>query len=521
MTNLSLPHVLSRPPHETTTRAAPSRLTSRIRVALMTILITAFVLRLTLLVLGGMADTSRATMPDTGRYERLANNLVTHGQFIHSDQTTGLVHVPLQAYRDQLGTLERVSPGNAPVTQEPTGWVYETFRTPGYAVYLAGFQAVLGTTDAARIAAIVGQIILGCISVWLVWRIALRMTQSPVGSLIAAGIVAVHPALLLQDNLLLSETLFTTLLLASVWLTFPVDGRPTYRRAALAGLCIGLSALVRPITIMLAPSLAFWLFFVGLLPAASGARRRHFAAAAVLAFVSALPMAGWMARNAEIGLGWRLSSVPQVNAWFYTAAHIDIAEAGGDLFNDWPAAVERQMATLQATVDERIASGEVIGESFDVFDVSKALAMERIAASPDTYGKLFARSVIKFSLDHSMGGMSKLLGYQWQPTGFGSQLLSGQLGAIPWSPGLVVALTWTGFNALIMLLSGIGLVVLIIRRRYGAMLLLLGVMTYFILATQTNGLERFRVPVIGIQAVLVAGLLSQRLTTEVTEDAEG
>jgi hypothetical protein len=54
----------------------------------------------------------------------------------------------------------------------------------------------------------------------------------------------------------------------------------------------------------------------------------------------------------------------------------------------------------------------------------------------------------------------------------------------------------------------LGCIALLFQRNVKTILLAGGIIFYFILTTQVNGLERFRIPVIGLQAILVAALLA-------------
>ncbi len=67
-----------------------------------------------------------------------------------------------------------------------------------------------------------------------------------------------------------------------------------------------------------------------------------------------------------------------------------------------------------------------------------------------------------------------------------------------------------GVNALLTAGMVIGLVRLTWAGRWRTALLLGGMAAYFVLATQTNGLERFRWPVLGLQALIVASALFVR-----------
>jgi hypothetical protein len=124
-------------------------------------------------------------------------------------------------------------------------------------------------------------------------------------------------------------------------------------------------------------------------------------------------------------------------------------------------------------------------------------------------------SALKFFTDHSMGGLYQQLGLTYAPTGLRDKLMQGgfskeNLSEIFSQPTGIMALFWSGLNGLLLVGMILGTVMLLVRRHFSALLLLGGVMLYFTFATQTTGLERFRLPVLGVQALLVASIFAPR-----------
>lgn len=75
-------------------------------------------------------------------------------------------------------------------------------------------------------------------------------------------------------------------------------------------------------------------------------------------------------------------------------------------------------------------------------------------------------------------------------------------------------------NALLAVLAVWGLVRLAVARRWAVLVLLAGGVFYFALATQTVGLERFRLPMAGMMALLAGtALAGVRRASEATETA--
>ncbi len=109
-----------------------------------------------------------------------------------------------------------------------------------------------------------------------------------------------------------------------------------------------------------------------------------------------------------------------------------------------------------------------------------------------------------------MPGMYAQLGLTYEPTGLKDRVLSGDfsMAGSRDAATALVALGWMAANAVLLVGTVLGLVILLWRRQWSTLLLLGGLLFYFVLATQAVGLERFRVPVLGIQAVIIASLFT-------------
>jgi 4-amino-4-deoxy-L-arabinose transferase-like glycosyltransferase len=162
------------------------------------------------------------------------------------------------------------------------------FRPPLYPFVLAGVHLVGGGWTAERLVAA----LLGTIAVLLVFLIAVRIWGRTVG-LTAAGLAAIFPPLFLMSATLLSESLFTPLVLAAVLAVLQYRDDPRVRWAALAGVLVGLAALTRSngTLLVLAAAAGVW---VG----KPRQRRAALAAPAVVLVAALLTVTPWIARNA-------------------------------------------------------------------------------------------------------------------------------------------------------------------------------------------------------------------------------
>jgi hypothetical protein len=451
------------------------------------IFFAALSLRLMLFGIGPFGDSTRAMYPDSYRYVELGENLVGAGSFGLSGTETGVVHEPLFAYRQELGQLEPVGPG---------GLRPEIMRTPGYPM-LIGATAWLGL-------GINGLLVLQCLfsalSVTLVYAIGRALLSKPGPALIAALIVAIHPADIAAPTAVLTEACFTLLILLGLWSVADRETRGI-GSTSFGGLMIGLSVLVRPVSIMLGPAVALWMI-------ATDRRLKTVILAILMIALSVAPGAAWMARNNSVGFGYRLSSIPYINTYFYGNAYMRMTEKGQDWKNDWPATVNTLMTELRAEQN--------LHPEANVFDTMKSLGVEAIRQNPALYAAVIKESVLKLFTDHSLGGLYQQVGLTYTPSGLRDKLMAG---GFSWdnlveslkNPTGWLALVWVAFNGLLVVGMILGGVMLLVRGRWAALLLLGGVMFYFVFATQTTGLERFRLPILGIQALLAVSLFAPRM----------
>jgi 4-amino-4-deoxy-L-arabinose transferase-like glycosyltransferase len=108
--------------------------------------------------------------------------------------------------------------------------------------------------------------------------------------LIAAGIAAVYPLLVVLDGSLRSESLYAPLIALTLLAAYRLVDRPGFGRAAVLGLFVGLAALTRSEALILGGSL---LVLVALrLPRPAGLRYT-----ATMSVVAVLVLTPWVARN--------------------------------------------------------------------------------------------------------------------------------------------------------------------------------------------------------------------------------
>lgn len=162
----------------------------------------------------------------------------------------------------------------------------------GYSGLLAAAYRVFGS--GLTVAPVVNAVI-GALLVVVVHRLALR-SSTVNRARIAAAITAVHPGLIAYSAVLMSEVLCALLVLLGAWIAVR---RLRWSNTALAGVVFGLSALVRPSSILAAPLVAL-LMPLPRLPALARA-----GVVSLVAFATILP---WTYRNCRVMDGCALVS---------------------------------------------------------------------------------------------------------------------------------------------------------------------------------------------------------------------
>jgi hypothetical protein len=429
----------------------------------------ALVIRLAILFTGPWADPTRIYdfAPDSVRYVALADALLKHHTFGKPGEE-GLMHRAVERLRRDNGTLP---------PPDANGLYPEVFRTPGYPLFLALF----GGTNGLRVAYLV-QCLLGAFAATCLVRVALALGCRSRAALVAGWLWALHPATVTSDVLPLTESLFGSVALIGL-AAAPRATTPAGR--AISGLLIGFTALVRPLGLLYLPPA----LILGWRTAP-----RKWLAAGVMVLVAVIPSIAWALRNASTGNGLRVSTVGELNLYYYGAAYVISEERGEDWLARWP-------VRLQELTD-RLASKLQPGD--DVFTLARKEALTEFRAHPSTTAKVAAKSQVKLGIDHSVGLVAGLYGVEYKPSGFFSEVLRGKFDSSKLSVWGLIALPWSALNGLIALLAAVGAIRGAVRRRWGLMFACLIPVVMFSIASFPVGLERFRLPFMPFLFILAA-----------------
>jgi len=180
-------------------------------------------------------------------------------------------------------------------------------RTPGYPLFLA-LGLALGHAWLVTIAL---QILLSCLSVYLTYKIAESLFSNPRVSLAASLLYAIEPLSVLYASKLMTESLFTTLVLSAIFMVLQYlnDGR--FRHLLIAALATSVAAYTRPVGYYLFIVLAAVVIFRPPLRPASALRGL---ALAGLCLALLLP---WSLRNQKRANYPGFSAISDVNLYFF------------------------------------------------------------------------------------------------------------------------------------------------------------------------------------------------------------
>jgi 4-amino-4-deoxy-L-arabinose transferase-like glycosyltransferase len=215
-------------------------------------------------------------------------------------------------------------------------------RTPGYPAFIAAARAV----HASIRFLVAVQILLAVPIILATYYVTLRLFGRG-AAVVAAVFVAIDPASIIYSNYVLTETLFTLLILVAVHYWLRLFSQRSAGLAVAVGLLFGTSALIRPISLyILVCLLPVTLLFMR----APWGRRMMVVAIIALAFI--VPTGGWALRNRAVTGQLIFSSIEGKNLLRYRGAGALAFEEG---VSEHTARLElgaRELAALKGRTDQ-------------------------------------------------------------------------------------------------------------------------------------------------------------------------
>jgi 4-amino-4-deoxy-L-arabinose transferase-like glycosyltransferase len=201
--------------------------------------------------------------------------------------------------------------------------VVEVFRAPGYPLLLA----IASLTGHLTATAVLIQVALGVATVALVYGIAAGSGNKQL-ALTAGWIAACEPLLVMYCGSILTETLFTTLLLASLFVWLRTDISPRWRFAVVAVLASAL-ALVRPVGYLV----PFLYAASALFASPDRAWSARLRGALIVMAVATMMLGAWHVRNARVANFWGFTAQVERQTYLTSAVWLT-AKAEGRSFQE-------------------------------------------------------------------------------------------------------------------------------------------------------------------------------------------
>lgn len=386
------------------------------------------------------------------------------------------------------------------------GGAPEIVRTPGYPLLLVPGVA-LGRVAPVTVAL---QVILGCITVWLVHRMTILCTGDRRAATAAGFLCAFEPLSVLYCGILLAESLFAALLM--LFLYFFIRSTATGSRAHLAAAACAISAAVyvRPI--------AYWLpALMAVILAVKAARGRTMTAVfrpvGFLSLCAAL-IGTWQVRNGIRTGYWGFSAIGDVYLYFYQGAAVLAAERGESYY-----AVQERMGYRDRAAYFAQHPGQTAMTEAEHYEWMGRQGRGIMLARPMTFAVVYAKGIGRTLFDPGSIDYMKFFGLYMEGSGLlGAAVDRGIAAAIREIAARQPALLWCSlileiFLLLYFVLAALGLFHRSVTASGWAAAACIG-LYLVLLSGGANALGRFRHPVMPLVCALggagLSSLMGQR-----------
>ncbi len=440
----------------------------------------ALVLRVLVVLMGPMFDLDNAYTAMTPQDAQLAENFAADGVFGLEAQPAQTLTAELEALRAQRGDL---------ATIEGTTLHPEFYASPGYPAVLW----VMNLTGLSWVWLLMIQCVIGAACVPVVYRVGLALIGRKMPSALAAAAVALHPALILSPATLAADAIVVLLVLLGLFGVAHAEQRG-FRSAIGGGLALGSAALFTPMLAWLSPLLAAWMII-------SERRIKAVGLAVVLMAGTALPVGAWMMHNDDMGYGPTLSARPAMDRLFGTLAAAQDPALG-------PYNLDSNREKMEAFKQYATAPEHAQTHTLVLLDhFGKDQLSGQFTA---TLGRAVQATALKFALDHSLDQAYARLGIEYTPAGYAAQLMGEDVASAttPDAATEWVVNAWVALNAAMVAGMTLGATLMLWRRRWAGLMLMVIVMGFFLILATSGPSETLRLPLIGLQALMITAIFA-------------
>ena len=389
----------------------------------------------------------------------------------------------LHAYQDVPGVPLRAAP-------------------PGYPFLLALFKAITGSI----VPVVAVQVMLTLLAAALIYTMACEIVpwQYAVGAAMAYGL---DPMVILTDTTILTDALFSSLIVCIIYLAFFQTRLRGALRWGLAGFLLGLALMLRPIgefLLLVLPAAYLykeWLTGVH----ADGSRIQ-----ALCAFVlgCALVIAPWMARNDAVFNSIELSPLGGHNLMTFDVRGFLAWRALADSAHPLPAflVLRHENDPVFAIVDRHIAAdlSGITPKGQDTQSYEGTLALRYILQDPLRYLYFDLVNTLPFFFSSSFASYGQIVSQLRDNTGFFAPVslsLANSIGELRHPHSIRTVLSAVGSLAPTvleilwwLLVTAMACLGLFVRRREFLIVILAGMVAYFALLTGPMSNSRYRIP---------------------------
>jgi len=355
-----------------------------------------------------------------------------------------------------------------------------TFRTPGYPIFLAVIYYIFGIHPWI---ALIFQIILNILSVYLVYRIGAALISEKAG-LWAALFLAIDPHQSYHTLTLTTDTIFVTVFLTAV--LFFLKAVYVNKRIALSAVLCGIATLIRPIGLQFPFVLVFFMPIIKRL-----SFRRFFASSAVFIGIYAAVLLPWFIRNYQ-GFGHFSLSATSGYILYYNT----IFTEGGIRGKSYA------LAEKEAAREPQLIGVSDKNNPFDNDEIYMRIAIKYIKGHPYEYSIRHFKGILNMFFNLSTGSIVEIFhleGHELKPEFFkASKGIKDQIsGFFQYKSRYEVMIGFIIFIFLLIsyMLALSGMIKLFKQRSYRPLLFILGIILYFTFLTGVSGLSRYKLPV--------------------------
>lgn len=368
----------------------------------------------------------------------------------------------------------------------------QTVRTPGYPAFIAAVYAIFGETN---LPVLLAQIVLSVAAIGLVYLLG-RILWSSTVAVISAIVLALDSSSFLYSQMVLTETLFTFVLVLTVWAAVRVVlvERPSRLSAVVVGLGLAGQALIRPVGYYL-----ILVFLLTLLVRIAAANHKRELSIAVLLMLLpwVLLVGGWQLRNWLLTGSSEFSHIRGINLLYYRGADIVARRDGVSL------------ETARTIIEEKLGDTGDMSHA-ELGEMYTREGLKLIGSNPSLFFSSALNGAVRMLFIPGAGGVLEYLGMPVEREGAMGDLL--RISTVDYvkkwlvgNPVQFIAFVLTELYLLCVYgFAAAGAWYSLIRERSSRLAhsLLLGTVLYFlIISAGPEAYARFRVPIMPFLAL--------------------